>query len=118
MKVYRELVGDHVADSLSRQEGVPEAKRYPFGIAREDLEDVVRDPLSATEAGELIVLSGIPEHSVIHVLKADNDKLIDAAAKLGGDFRGAGEVDSCLVFDCFPEHDCLVTIFHGTPVRS
>ena len=101
MKVYRELVGDHVADSLSRQEDVPEAKRYPFGIAREDLEDVVRDPLSATEAGELIVLSGIPEHSVIRVLKADNDKLIDAAAKLGGDFRGAGDVDSCLVFDCF-----------------
>lgn len=93
MKVYHELVGDHVADSLSRQEGVPEAKRYPFGIAREDLEDVVRDRLSATEAGELIVLSGIAEHSVIHVLKTDNDKLIDAVAKLGGDFRGAGDVD-------------------------
>lgn len=111
MKVYRELVGDHVADSLSRQEDVPEAKRYPFGIAREDLEDVVRDPLSATEAGELVVLSGIPEHSVIHVLKADNDRLIDSAAQLGSDFESGGSVDSCLVFDCFSRARLLADDF-------
>lgn len=111
MKVYREIVGDQVADSLTRQEDVPEAKRYPFGIAREDLEDVVRDPIAATDADELVVLSGIPEHSVMHVLKADNDKLIESAGRLGADFPADAKGDTCLVFDCFSRARLLADDF-------
>ncbi len=101
MTVYRALVGDQVADSLGRKEDVPEAKRYPFGIAREDLEDVVRDPLLSTEQGELVVLSYVPEHSVMHILEAEPERLIAAAGELAADFTDTDQKTQCLLFDCF-----------------
>ena len=101
MTVYRGLVGDHVADSLGRKEDVPTAKQYPFGIAREGLEDVVRDPLLSTEAGELVVLSDVPEHSVMHILEAAPERLIAAAGQLGADFAATERQANCLLFDCY-----------------
>ena len=101
MMVYRSLVGDQVADSLEVRNIQPEAKRYPFGIARDDLEDIVRDPIRATETGELVVLSGVPEHSVMHILKGDNEKLIAAAQQLAADFGKDNSDDQCIVFDCY-----------------
>ena len=101
MGVYREIVGDEVADSLHDQEDIPKAKRFPFGISREDLEDVVRDPLVSTGDGDLIVLSNVPENSVLHVLKAEPDKLIAAAGELGCSFAPSTAPARCLLFDCF-----------------
>ena len=99
--VYRSLVGEEVANSLSRREDIPKAKRFPFGIAREDLEDVVRDPLLSTEQGELVVLSHVQEHSVLHILQADPESLIQAAAALAADFAATDQGARCLLFDCY-----------------
>ena len=101
MGVYREIVGDDVADSLRDQEDIPKAKRFPFGIAREGLEDVVRDPLVSTGDTDLTLLSNVPENSVLHVLKAETDKLIAAAGELGGSFAPRSAPARCILFDCF-----------------
>lgn len=101
MSVYRNLVGDQVADSLTRKEDVPSAKRHPFGIAREDLEDVVRDPLLSTADGELVVLSDVPEHSVMRILEAEPERLIAAAGELAADFACRDDAAQVLLFDCY-----------------
>jgi hypothetical protein len=111
MSVYRSLVGDQIADSLGRGEDVPEAKRNPFGIAREDLEDVVRDPLLEINDGELMVLSGVPENSVMHTMRADNDKLIASAQELGNLFCDSDGASSCLLFDCYSRAKLLADDF-------
>jgi len=111
MSVYRGLVGDQIANSLGRREDVPEAKRHPFGIAREDLEDVVRDPMMAINDGELVVLSGVPENSVMHIMKADNDKLVESARELGNVFSQGGENSHCLLFDCYSRAKLLADAF-------
>ena len=101
MGVYREIVGDEVADSLRDQKDIPKAKRFPFGIAREDLEDVVRDPLVSTGDSDLTVLSNVPENSVLHVLEAKPERLIAAAGELGRSFAASPSPARCLLFDCF-----------------
>ena len=99
--VYREIVGDDVADSLARGDDVPEAKRYPFGIFQEGLEDVVRDPIRSEADGALVALSGVPEHSLLYVLRGEDEVLIDAASELGRSFPSQKSNRRCLLFDCF-----------------
>ncbi len=101
ISVYRSLVGDEIAGSLEGKHDDPAAKRYPFGIAREDMEDVVRDPLVTKDSDDLVVLSDVPENSIIHVLHGNPDDLIAAAGRLGADFKSVDKGISCLIFDCY-----------------
>lgn len=101
MSVYRDIVGEEIAASLRSQLDIPKAKRFPFGIAREGLEDVVRDPLVSTGVNDLLVLSNVPENSVLHVLEAQTERLISAAQALGADLGRVQGAQRCLFFDCF-----------------
>ncbi len=55
------------------------AKCYPFGIFREDQEDLVRDPIAVDENGSLICVGEVPENTVLYILKGNNDALIQSA---------------------------------------
>ena len=101
MDVYRDIVGASVAESLNQKQDVPRAKCFPFGIAREGLEDVIRDPIMAIEDQDLVVLSNVPENAVLHVMEGRPDELISAAARLGGAFAQSNRKRECLLFDCF-----------------
>jgi len=105
VEVYKSVVGDSVATSLNDTYR-PEAKRYPFGIFREDEEDVVRDPMAITESGGLLCLSDVAENSVMHVLHGKTEDLVEAAGEVSrACFEqppvGGAESEQSLIFDCF-----------------
>ena len=111
--VYRRLVGDAVADSLSDIRSFPEAKRYPLGISRGGGEDVVRDPLVGQDAAQsdILLLSEVPQHSVMHVLNGDPPALIKAAEDLGTELAEVADGETCLLFNCFSRALLLDEIF-------
>jgi hypothetical protein len=100
--VYKSVVGADVANSL-RDTFRPEAKRYPFGIFREDEEDVVRDPMALTEGGGLVCLSDVPENSVMHILHGEAEGLVAAAGQVAAECfsTAAAPAEQSLLFDCF-----------------
>lgn len=63
------------------------AKNYPFGIYRENEEDIVRDPFKVGENGELICFGEVKPHTVLNVLKGDPSTLIDAAQEAINDCK-------------------------------
>lgn len=63
------------------------AKNYPFGIFRENEEDIVRDPFKVGENGELICFGEVKPHTVLNVLKGHPDTLIDAAQEAINDCK-------------------------------
>lgn len=74
---------------------------YPLCIAKEGSEDIMRDPMYITDADEVVVLSDVPENSVMYLAHGDRDSLIEAA-RLAVDDCGAPEnVDICFVSDCY-----------------
>ena len=102
LEVYRTVVGTDVANSL-RDTFRPEAKRFPFGISREDEEDVVRDPMALTDTGGLVCLSDVPENSVMHILHGEVEGLVQAAEEATRDcfsipIEAAAQ---SLIFDCY-----------------
>lgn len=102
--VYSRVVGEEVALSLN-DTFKPEAKRYPFGIAKEGTEDIVRDPMAILANGALKCLSDVPENSVMHILHGESARLV-AAAKEAATRSFAGhdvgaDSGAYLVFDCF-----------------
>ncbi len=101
MDAYRQVVGEQVSDSLANGADVPEAKRFPFGIRRAGEEHVIRDPLHAKEDGSLMVLSGVPSHATMSVMKGDDARLTEAAYQLGEDVAQLEPAGHLLVFDCF-----------------
>lgn len=63
------------------------AKNYPFGIYRENEEDIVRDPFKVGENGELICFGEVKPHTVLNVLKGEPGTLIDAAQEAINDCK-------------------------------
>jgi len=104
--VYRRVVeadvGDDSGEALDWDDFFSVARRYPFGIFREGAEDVVRDPISVTDAGELICVGDVPENTVLNVLKGEPELLVGAAAQALTDSLPPAErgVRTHLVIDC------------------
>jgi len=78
------------------------AKAYPFGIFREHGEDIVRDPISVGDQGELICVGEVPENTVLYILKGENAALIDSAqsAMLESVKNAKEQIEHTLVVDC------------------
>lgn len=103
MSVYRQIAGDRAASSLTKNVALPEAKRYPVGIVRIGMEDVVRDPVVGDENApdDLTVLSDIAQDSILHVLHYEAENLIASSKVLGLVLGPMDQGETCLVFDCF-----------------
>ena len=52
---------------------------FPFGMIRDDAEDLVRLPISVTESGGLLCVGGIANNSVLHILQGVPEELINVA---------------------------------------
>lgn len=74
---------------------------YPLCIAKEGSEDIMRDPMYITEADEVVVLSDVPENSVMYLAHGDRSSLIEAARLAVDDCGPADHVDLCFVSDCY-----------------
>jgi hypothetical protein len=78
-EVYQEVVEKDSGQRLTREGFFDIAKSYPFGIYRENKEDIVRDPIAVGEAGELICVGEVPSHTVLNILKGNKEHLLNAA---------------------------------------
>lgn len=81
------------------------AMRHPLGIpqAREREQYIVRDPLRLGEDGSLTCVGDVPENSVVRVMAADRESLLEAAREAAREARaglGPRRAAGVLVFYC------------------
>lgn len=102
-KVYREIVEADCGLEIRPENFFDISKRYPFGMIREQDEDVVRDPITCSEKGELVCVGEVPSNSVLYILKGDKDQLLQASAQAYDDSGAATEANPhgiSIVMDC------------------
>ncbi|PIB34741.1 hypothetical protein BFP72_04625 [Reichenbachiella sp. 5M10] len=78
---YREIVESHSSHQFSENEFGEISQGYPFGIAREGKEDMVRDPIIVNEQGALLCLGEIPQNASLNILSGTKPNLIRSAGK-------------------------------------
>ncbi len=98
--VYKETVEPHAGVKLTPDNFFDIAKGYPFGIYREEKEDIVRDPISVTPDGELICVGDIPENTVLYILKGSRNNLINAARGAAQNCQLSAKTTDILIADC------------------
>ena len=111
--VYRRVVLNDSGVEPQRDNLYDVSKGYPFGMYRDEAEDVARGPVAVTREGGLVCLGEVPVNSVLHILSGDHESLVEAA---GSAARGA--VSSChpssgLVVDCISRLEFLNSRFDG-----
>lgn len=101
-KVYKGVLESDSGKNLTIDNFFDIAKGYPFGMMKEGMEDIVRDPISANEKGELICVGEVPENAVLSILKGKNENLIQAAGQATNDCISVRDksISHCLVVDC------------------
>ncbi len=77
--IYKEIVGQHAPVEPTEKKFFEIAKGYPFGIARIEGEQIVRDPFEVTDEGGLSCFGDVPEGEFVHILNGQPESLIDAA---------------------------------------
>jgi len=78
--VYSEIIAEDCGKKPTKKNFAEFAQRYPFGLIREDAEDIVRDPIAVDKNGILSCVGEIPENTVLNILRGEKDNLIHAAA--------------------------------------
>lgn len=77
---YKEVIDHHSGKSINTDNFFEIAKAYPFGIKKVDAEEVVRDPIKATENKSLVCVGEVEIGSFINILHGDQESLIAAAS--------------------------------------
>lgn len=101
--VYRETVEADSQQKLTAKNFFDIAKGYPFGIYKEGVEKIVRDPVRTTEEGGLVCVGEVPENAVLYILKGNVQSLIQMAQTCALEANQQStltEAYSCLVMDC------------------
>ena len=97
-EVYREVIRAHNNVTIDQDDFFNVAKGYPFGIFREGMEDIVRDPI-ITDGKSLTCVGDVPNNVVINILEGKPIKLIRGAGMAAHEALSAG-ADDVLVIDC------------------
>lgn len=98
-EVYKSVVEENSGKSLLQNTFFDLAKGYPFGINKEGLEVVVRDPIMVNADGNLVCVGEVPQNASLAILKGDNYNLI-SAAKAAAEACKRNEQSVYMVFDC------------------
>ncbi len=100
--VYGAEVEMDAMEKVSKENFSKLSQSYPFGIHKDDMEKIVRDPVGITENGGLVCVGEVPENSVLFLLKGDKNKLINAAGEVAENSVdiGAKPVKEVFVIDC------------------
>jgi len=124
--VYKSAVDEHAESELAAADFFETAKAYPFGIARMDGEQIVRDPFEVTEGGGLDCFGAVPEGEFVHVLKGEPESLIDAARRAKKEaWDPDASVEGLFFFDCISrvlylgdkfERELSAVEMHDTPM--
>jgi hypothetical protein len=99
--VYKSVVDGRASGELTPDDFFDTAKAYPFGIARMDGEQIVRDPFEVTEADGLNCFGSVPEGEFVHVLEGEPESLIDAASRAKAQTQTSdASTEALFFFDC------------------
>lgn len=74
---------------------------YPLCISKEGSEDIMRDPIAISDTDELVLISHVPENSMLYLSHGDHDSLIEAAIQAVSDCGVPEAVVQCFVSDCY-----------------
>jgi hypothetical protein len=85
--IYHQFVSRDQNKNFEAHNFFESSKSYPFGIYRENEEDIVRDPISVTDQGGLVCVGEVPENALLHILKGEPANLIGAAQKAAEEVR-------------------------------
>lgn len=101
-EVYRNAIKDDVGELISIERFSEFAGSYPFGMYKDGMEKIVRDPIATTDEGALICVGEVPENTVLHILKGEEKNLIEAAQKATSDALNEKNavLQDILVIDC------------------
>lgn len=101
-QVYQKAVEADCDRSITVENFFEIAKGYPFGIFKEGQEDIVRDPIIATESGNLICVGEVPENALLYILRGDTQSLISSASTAAQEATKRGQIGlfEILVVDC------------------
>ena len=80
-KVYKEAVETHSGQKFRDDNFFELAKRYPFGIHKIGVENVVRDPMKRGLNNSLICVGEVLENMIVDILSGNHQSLITAAVQ-------------------------------------
>ena len=99
--VYQSVLEEHTGTELAAEDFFETAKAYPFGIARMDGEQIVRDPFEVTAADGLNCFGEVSEGEFVHVLRGAPELLIDAAQQASKEAQDLEKTpEGLFFFDC------------------
>ncbi len=84
-EVYKEVVEHDTSRRFSEGAFFDLAKSYPFSQFKKGVENIVRDPISVDEQGNIACLGEIPENAILNILKGCPDSLVMAAQQAAQD---------------------------------
>ena len=78
--VYKSYMESDCGKTVTKKNFLEHTKDYPFGIFRENADEIVRDPIGVNEQGDVTCIGEVPANTVLHILKSSSEMLIEAAA--------------------------------------
>ncbi|MFA0963384.1 FIST signal transduction protein [Roseivirga sp. BDSF3-8] len=99
-EIYRQEVQKHSTESFSGDNFFNIAKGFPFGVYREGMEDVVRDPIMTKKDGSLVCVGEVPRYSMVNLLMGEPTVLIESARQAAAEACADVEPVDIFVTDC------------------
>lgn len=79
LQVYKDVIYERTGEVVNPNRFFEVAQKFPFGIARMNLDMVVRDPIECNEKGEIICVGDVPNGSFVHILSGNVRSLVNGA---------------------------------------
>ena len=79
--IYKKIIFEDSGIKITKSNFKEVASAYPFGIYRENEEYVIRDPVQVSSKGHIRCLGEISENTILHIVKANNQDIINAAGE-------------------------------------
>lgn len=78
--VYRQVVEEQIGHPLLPEDiGTQLSLGFPFGMLKQDSEDLVRLPIAVTDTGGVVCVGGIHTNCVLYILQGTPDLVLGAA---------------------------------------
>lgn len=112
--VYKKTIEEDSNQKINSSNFFDIAKGYPFGMYKEGLEDIVRDPIAVNDAGELICVGEVLENTVLNILRGDKESLINAAGSAAEqcEIETNENITNSIIMDCISRVLFLEDDFH------
>ncbi len=99
-EVYSEVVEPQSERKFDDADFFEISKGFPFGIHREDAEDIVRDPIAVDEEGALICVGAVSANTSLNILSGNNESLLEGASKASKQAMVGATAKDLLLVDC------------------